>query len=54
MFKNSKAQVVESTPFSDFIRNASSAEKKRVYDRVLKAASERQNELVAETNKTVP
>lgn len=43
--------VVESTPFSDFIRNASSAERKRVYGRVLKRASERQNRLVGEASK---
>jgi len=30
--------------FSDFIRNASSAEKKKVYTEVLKRATERQNE----------
>jgi len=30
--------------FSDFIRNASSAEKKKVYTEVLKKATERQNE----------
>jgi len=30
--------------FSDFIRNASSAQKKKVYTEVLKKATERQNE----------
>lgn len=34
-----------SSKFSDFIRNASSAEKKKVYTEVLKRATERQNEL---------
>jgi len=43
--------VVESTPFSDFIRNASSAERKRVYGRVLKLASERQNRIIEEAEK---
>lgn len=46
---------VASTPFSDFIRNASSAEKKRVYGDVLKKASERQRaqiERAAELRKT--
>lgn len=33
---------VASTAFSDFIRNASSKEKKRVYAKVLEGASERQ------------
>jgi predicted CopG family antitoxin len=34
-----------SSSFSDFIRNASSAEKKKVYTEVLKKATARQNEL---------
>jgi predicted CopG family antitoxin len=34
-----------SSNFSDFIRNASSAEKKKVYTEVLKKATARQNEL---------
>ena len=42
-----KTKVVASTPFSEFIRNASSAEKKRVYKRVLEKASERQNRILA-------
>ena len=42
----SKSKTADSTPFSDFIRTASSAEKKRVYGRVLKKATERQNRLV--------
>lgn len=50
MFKKEQ-KLVESTPFSDFIRNASSAERKRVYGRVLKRASERQNRLVEEASK---
>ena len=35
----------KSTSFSDFIRNASAGEKKRVYTEVLKKATERQNAL---------
>ena len=42
-----KANTVTSTQFSDFIRNASSAEKKRVYTQVMKKASERQNRVLA-------
>jgi hypothetical protein len=42
-----KPKVAASTPFSDFIRNASSAEKKRVYKRVLEKASESQNRVLA-------
>jgi len=42
-----KSKAVSSTPFSEFIRNASSAEKKRVYKRVLEKASESQNRILA-------
>jgi hypothetical protein len=41
-----KSKAVASTPFSEFIRNASSAEKKRVYKRVLEKASESQNRIL--------
>jgi len=37
-----KKKTVNSTAFADFIRNASSREKKRVYTDVLKKATERQ------------
>ena len=43
MFLRSKPKKVASTPMSDFIRNASSAKKNKVYKRVLKKATERQN-----------
>jgi hypothetical protein len=39
---------VESTPFSDFIRNASSEQKKRVYAGVLKEVTERQQQVIKE------
>ena len=42
-----KPKATASTPFSEFIRNASSAEKKRVYKQVLERASESQNRLLA-------
>jgi hypothetical protein len=42
-----KPKSVASTPFSEFIRNASSAEKKRVYKQVLEKASESQNRVLA-------
>lgn len=42
---------VSSTPFSEFIRTESSEEKKKVYSRVLKRASEQQNEILARANK---
>lgn len=42
-----KPKTVTSTPFSEFIRNASSREKKRVYKHVLEKASESQNRVLA-------
>lgn len=47
MIFKSKPKIVPSTPFSEFIRNASSAEKKRIYKRVLEKASESQNRVLA-------
>lgn len=41
-----KPKKVASTPFSEFIRNASSGEKKKVYKTVLTKATERQQELI--------
>ena len=43
MFFQRKPKAVASVPFSEVIRNASSAEKKRVYKCVLEKASKRQN-----------
>ena len=42
---------VSSTPFSEFIRTASAKEKKNAYSKVLKRASEQQNEILARVNK---
>lgn len=42
-----KPKAVASTPFSEFIRNAPSKEKKRIYKRVLEKASESQNRVLA-------
>lgn len=47
MFSLLKPRPKRSSPFSDFIRTASSEEKKRVYGDVLKKATERQNRLIA-------
>jgi len=47
MFR-AKLKIVASTPFSDFIRNASSAEKKQVYANVMKKATEHQNRILAQ------
>jgi len=46
-------KTLESTPFSDFFRNAPSAEKKRVYARVLKKATERQLRQMSRVNEPV-
>lgn len=46
MFFLSKPKKVASTRFSDFIRNASSAEKKKVYKVVLARATERQQRVL--------
>jgi hypothetical protein len=49
-FKDVPPQVF-STRFSEFIRTASSEEKKKVYSKVLKRASEQQNEMLARVNR---
>jgi len=48
MFFQTKPKKVASTRFSDFIRNASSAEKKKVYKVVLARATERQKRVLKE------
>mgnify|MGYP003487348667 FL=1 len=48
MFGITKVKTVPSTPFAEFIRSASSAEQKRVYEGVLKKATERQNRVLAQ------
>jgi len=45
-----KPKTVKSTPFSDFIRHASSAEKKRVYSEVMKKATDRQLGVIKRAN----
>jgi hypothetical protein len=47
-----KSKTVASTSFSEFIRNAPSAEKKRVYRRVLEKVSESQNQVLAKMAKS--
>jgi hypothetical protein len=51
LFRSKDAPPELSTPFSEFIRTASSEEKKKVYSKVLKRASELQNEILARVNK---
>ncbi|MGH8074978.1 MAG: hypothetical protein ACREO4_13070 [Lysobacter sp.] len=46
MFSFFKTKKVSSTAFSDFIRNASSKEKKKVYKVVLVKATERQKSVI--------
>ena len=48
MFLSSKPKKVATTPFSEFIRNASSAEKKKVYKVVLERATIRQQRVLRE------
>ncbi len=48
LFFKRKPKLAASTPFSEFIRNASSREKKRVYKHVLEKATESQNQVLAQ------
>lgn len=43
-------KLAESTPFSDFIRNATPAEKEAVYAKVLDASTVRQLEVLAKAS----
>jgi hypothetical protein len=52
MFFHSKPKKVASTRFSEFIRNASSAERKKVYKVVLARATERQQRVLKEAAAT--
>jgi hypothetical protein len=49
-FKGAPPEVL-STPFSEFIRTASAKEKRKVYSKVLKRASEQQKEILARVDK---
>ena len=46
-----KPKLLASTPFSDFIRNASPAEKQRVYAAVMQKVAEHQNRILARAAK---
>jgi hypothetical protein len=48
-----KRQKATATPLSDFVRNTSSGEKKKVYEGVLRSASNLQNVLIEQSRKTV-
>ncbi len=54
MSSRPKPKPVASTPFSDFIRNASAAEKKRVYRQVMKMVAEQQNALLNRKTRKLP
>jgi hypothetical protein len=47
-----KRKAVASTPFSEFIRNASSEKKKKVYTVVLQKATERQVAILTPKERT--
>jgi hypothetical protein len=52
LFRSKDAPTdVSSTAFSEFIRTADSAEKKKVYSKVLRRASDSQNEVIARVKK---
>lgn len=53
MVRVPKRNKVESTAFSRFIRNASSAERKRVYGEVLRRATDRQNDACSRKSASV-
>lgn len=46
MFIVKPSKKVSRSPFAEFIRNAKSEEKKRVYSTVLVEATKRQNEVI--------
>ena len=52
MLKSLKSRPAESSRFSEFIREASSEEKKKVYTKVMKRASEAQNAVLGRRTST--
>lgn len=42
-----KREKVKSTPFSEFVRNASSSEKRKFFDKVVKETIEEQKTMIA-------
>ncbi|ABI38788.1 MULTISPECIES: hypothetical protein [Shewanella] len=47
----SKRERVKSTAFSDFVRNASSREKKKFFDKIVKETIQEQKEMIAKASK---
>jgi len=48
---SSKREKVDSTPFSDFVRNASSREKRKFFDKVIRESVEEQRKMIAEAER---
>lgn len=46
LFTRSKPELADETPLSRFVHRASSAEKKRVYNLIIKQASEEQRNVI--------
>ncbi|MEE1982154.1 hypothetical protein [Shewanella xiamenensis] len=46
-----KRERVKSTAFSDFVRNASSREKKKFFDKIVKETIQEQKEMIAKASK---
>lgn len=53
ILKSKLRTTVESTRFSEFIRNASSKEKKRVYSDVIRKATEMQNGVISRAGNVI-
>ncbi|UJF17010.1 hypothetical protein L0B53_03455 [Vibrio sp. SS-MA-C1-2] len=49
--KNVEITKVQSSPLSRFVKQASSTEKKKVYKKVIMAATKKQNETIALANR---
>ncbi len=47
-----KREKVKSTAFSDFVRNASSRDKKKFFDKIVKEAIQEQKEMIAKANRS--
>ncbi|GGN02577.1 hypothetical protein GCM10009124_35470 [Shewanella xiamenensis] len=45
-----KCRKVKSTAFSDFVRNASSREKRKFFAKVIEEATQKQTEVIAKAN----
>ncbi|MCT8982649.1 hypothetical protein N4S66_19525 [Shewanella algae] len=45
-----KRDKVKSTAFSDFVRHASSREKKKFFDKIVKETIQEQKEMIAKAN----